>query len=245
MTENNYNPTWNIDEVSVALEPLTKVQLYESFYPHVLEFIAEEGSFISNAHTDAAMVLRGVQAAQQKAMPKPLVLKICGLPFLSRELYLRFIQRFDPEVRLLFEKLTLEGPLHYRMINRDYGFEAITYTSEPQNKYHYHRDDQQYTKVKKAFAIFPNHRQAESYFRPSNDIIFYLPEGLRSIIVPFLQEEENSKLPIQKEVDTSKEGRMIFYGEEVLMRELPGLIIHLNEKRPRMSVKGRPYANSL
>jgi hypothetical protein len=224
---------------------MTKVQLYESFYPHVIQFIAEESSFISAAHPDAEMVLRGLDAAQKKVMPKPLVIQICSIPFLSRELYYRFIGRFDLEVGFLMEKLTLEGPLHYKMIARDWQIETVEFTKEPQKKHHFYRDDQEHTKVKKAFSLLPYHRQAESYFRPSNDIIFYLPEDLRNVIVPFLVEDGKFDIPVFPELDTSGEELAIFMGEEVLMRELPGLLIHLNEKRPRMSVKGRPYANSL
>lgn len=228
-------------DVAEGFDELNKNDLSQSFWRMVTPFAQDERKLILGELPSASAIYREWASYGNRAPQKSLMIKVCSLPFMSRKLYQRFIATLDPEIKTLLEYIALKGPLHHMMIEKELGiktYEKVIMDGE------IHRFRRESLSLVPKFRILPVQVPFSYYYGTENRIVFYLPKRLQKVIA-ILSAPADVRLISLPELPADAKKLKVIHGEELILRELPGLIIYLNNKRPKLSKKGRPNAASI
>lgn len=241
MMQEDLNIVWKTSDVAEGFDELNKNDLSQTFWRLVVPFSQNERKLILSEVPSASVIFREWASYGNRAPQKSLMIKVCSLPFMSRKLYQRFVATLDPEVKTLLEYLALKGPLNHKMIEKELGITTYTIASEEIGLNRYRRES---VKLLPKFMVLPADIPFSYYYGRESKVVFFLPKRLQKVI-SVLSSPADGRLTSLPEVPAATKSTKVFYGEELILRELPGLIIYLNNKRPKLSKKGRPNAASI
>ena len=232
---------WKTTDVAEGFDELTKNDLSQTFWRLVLPFSQEERKLILSEVPAASLIYREWASYGNRPPQKSLMVKVCSLPFMSRKLYQRFVATLDPEVKTLMEYLARKGPLNHLMIEKELGIKTYELEFEEVGLNRYRRET---IKLLPKFLALPADIPFSYYYSRDNKVILFLPKKLQKIIA-VLSSPVDMRIRSIPEVPPATKTTKVFKSEELILRELPGLIIFLNNKRPKLSKKGRPNAASI
>jgi hypothetical protein len=241
MIQEDGNLGWKTSDVAEGFDELTKNDLSQTFWRLAVPFVKKERKLILSQLPAASAIYREWATYGNRSPQKSLMIKVCSLPFMSKSLYQRFVATLDPEVKTLMEYLALKGPLSHLMIEKEL---AITTYEKEYQEGGMHRYNRPSIKLLPQFRVLPYREPYSYYYGREAKIVFLLPKLLQKIVA-ILSSPIEARLPSYPELPDSAKKMNVFYGEELILRELPGLIIFLNNKRPKLSKKGRPNAASI
>jgi hypothetical protein len=233
--------SWKTSDVAEAFDELNKNDLSQTFWRLVGRFTQEERKLILSEVPSASVIYREWASYGNRAPQKSLMIKVCSLPFMSRKLYQRFVATLDPEVKTLLEYLALKGPLNHKMVEKELGITTYHKVIQEGEINRYRRES---LNIVPKFRVLPAQVPFSYYYGAENRIVFFLPKRLQKVIA-ILSTPVDVRLNSHPELPAAAKEMGVFHGEELILRELPGLIIYLNNKRPKLSKKGRPNAASI
>lgn len=232
---------WGLTDIAMSFDEFTKDRLSSTFWRLTVPFADEYRKQILTELPYASAIYREWASYGKRLPQKTLMTKVCSLPFMSRRLYQYFAASLDPEVRTILERVARKGPQSHKMLEEDQGI--TTYNLDRKDVYGngYFREE---LNVLPKFKYLPHQAPSSYYYHRDLNIIFTLPEHLQRVIA-VLAADPKATWPTYEELPEDAQELNLFYGEELILRELPGLIIYLNNKRPKVNKKGRPNAASI
>lgn len=231
---------WPLDEITARLDQLPVRILDYNFKPFVQEFVQKESAWLSRQDSRIAEIAkRAYKICHQKSIRKYDLTELISVAFLNSECFQKFRNYIPKESNIILDTILLDGIITSEDIYKRFGHvstQKITHPSWGKNVEARGRSE---------FSLFLN---PDEYHHPikykRNWIVFFWPIYLRELAIPLVFPPPYEYNVTKQEIPASPH-TSIFLAEQLVQEELPGLIIHLQQKSLKTSKKGRPAISSV
>jgi len=233
---------WTLPEITARLDIYTKAQLDGHLGTYVKSFHKGEREWLYKQEERIVEVVEQVEfIISAKKTNKGSLLKYYALPFLNPACFQRFVTYLPEEAQTLLTYIVLNGIIESTTIKAVFGFNATTKGRTPDWR-------NQYPIVEvpslKLFSNIDRERYGMySHYHNTQPIKYSLPGGVRELMAALLFPEPP---PITfYEPQTDNEKQKIISTEQIVLQELPSLLIRLQQKPLKLTQKGRPSVASV
>lgn len=239
---NELLPWPKLEDIKTALSSFTKDKLETSFLFLVRRLLAKEKALVAKMSDEAYRIIKN-EYEGKGTMTKDRLATLCALPFLSPHLFELSMSILTPRARQVFSYVLEHGAATSGSLEKKFGITTSEIKAGSAGR-GYYMSYYSNVRILEEFNIL--YGESTDYGR---EIVFHYPPEIRQLLLPMLNPayRKIGKLRGQQELPAMPEGKTwhVFLGEEHILRELPGLVIHLNNKTIATSKKGRPNANAI
>lgn len=243
MSNTNELPWPKLEDIKSALNTFTKDKLESSFLFLVRRLLAKEKAQVAKMSEEASRIIK-TEYEGKGTMTKDRLATLCALPFLDAQLFELSMSILTPQTRQVFAYVVEHGSATSGDLEKKLGIITCDLKNPTTSGRGYFMSYYNNVRIREEFNIL--YGETTDYGR---EIVFHYPPEIRKILLPMLNPayRQTGRLPGQKELPPVPEGKTWheFLGEEHILRELPGLVIYLNNKTIATSKKGRPNANAI
>lgn len=224
---------WTLDEVCDSLNVMTKAKLTNRLVPYCTQFFLLETNWLSKHSERVKLATKEVKAVlASKKTHKISLLKLCSLPFLHPDCFQRFLPYLPNDSVKVLDYVALNGNIDQFEVEEKFGIKGFT-EGKHLDRY---RNPIELPSPELCFYDCEEVNKYSFYHSSEDKIIYSLELQVRNLILHLLYPE-----PIEVgsyEPDPEK-GESVFEGEHHILQELPGLLIRIQQKPPRLSKKGK------
>ncbi|MEM7657774.1 MAG: hypothetical protein AAF399_16705, partial [Bacteroidota bacterium] len=223
---------WTVDEVQDRLEQLTVEELRSHLLPYAMEFLTKETPWLLKQEERVAEhAKKAVHKTTGKLKRKMHIISVVSLAFLTPACFQRFRTYLPKEANRVLETVVLDGAITSEDISLRYNIISAHKVERPLYSYG------ERFKIVSAFRVYFTPNQYSYYNYHGRWATFFWPYMLRELAIPLLFPEAPALI---FDPSAPEPGVQTFEGETLVQEELPGLLIRLRQKAPKLSKMGRP-----
>lgn len=224
---------WTVEEVCDRLETMTVAEIKEKLLPFCLDFLDGEKTWLQNQTARISLAAEeAYQLTASKRIVKDFLIKTCAPAFLHPACFARFQKYLPKDTQIILQDVALNGDIDQDEVEKKFHIKGAK--KGTQLDYRKRTIDS----PSPSLSFFMNNKLRSGYFYASANerIFYYLHDAVRELILHLLFPEPpkvNTYIP-----DPSKDA-FVFETVAALHEELPGLLIHLQQKPLKITKKGK------
>lgn len=240
MIQEKLSKGWPLEEIMARLEQLPIRELTAHFKPFVLKLLKQEETWLMQQEDRIVDVVNeAIDLSKEKSIRKHDLALMLSVPFLNAGCFERFRKHIPRESDLILDTILVDGMITSREITEKFGIESTIRTGSTTWGRNVELDG------KPEFGLFLTPGEYQQPLRYRREwIVFFWPIYLRELAIPLMFPASPPYVLGLPELDKNSDTQT-FLGEALIQEELPGLLIHLQQKSLKVSKKGRPSIASV